>query len=153
MDKAIWHGNQGRAAEEAPPWRAEAPPSEPPAQLSSQLHTSSALTSAASERPKLQRKRTSMTEKAFSLTRGGSMTSLETFTTGWLQRLLVRLVSNIFFEKLSMVMLCANAVVIGVQPPGEPFFSLSGLLFWGASGGSERHRNGSFRAICEAFWP
>ncbi|CAJ1340561.1 unnamed protein product [Effrenium voratum] len=57
----------------------------------------------------------SMTEKAFSLHRGGSMTSLDLKQTSWIQRKLMGLVGAMWFESLSMILLMANAVLIGVQ--------------------------------------
>lgn len=56
-----------------------------------------------------------MTEKAFGLTRAGSMTSVDLDRYFWLRQRLLRMVQNVWFETISMIVLCANAVVIGVQ--------------------------------------
>jgi len=75
------------------------------------------LTMTISPRASLSRSRrgSTMTEKAFGLNRAGSVTSLDIDRTFWIRVRLLNFVQNVWFETFSMFMLCANAVVIGVQ--------------------------------------
>ena len=61
------------------------------------------------------RRGSTMTEKAFGLNRAASVTSLDIDRTFWIRVRLLHFVQNVWFETFSMFMLCANAVVIGVQ--------------------------------------
>lgn len=90
-----------------------APPTEPAPALNSSASSPHVFVTAPSVSGR--RGTASLTEKAFGLQRGGSITSLDVDRSYWVRVKLLRCVQNAWFETLSMFMLCANAVVIGVQ--------------------------------------
>lgn len=113
-----------------------APPTEPAPALNSSPSSPHVVVSAS---PSVSGRRggTSMTEKAFGLQRGGSITSLDLDRTYWIRVKLLHFVQNVWFETVSMLMLCANAVVIGVQTDymainklSSPPWALRALDIW-----------------------